>query len=191
MNFIMICSNLYTTKELRGNEVYEFGRNLASQKWAWAKFSNAISQSRLRRWIISKQSIPKDNATNSLAHQTKCSEGGHIGDIISIIERDGFKVKKMKLLRFDENLAAEFYREHIGKSFYDKLVAFMCSGDSVALHLEKEDAIARLRELMGDVEPEKRKPGTIRALYGEDKTEEWGAWFGFCGECRQGIEYHF
>ncbi len=97
--------------------------------------------------------------------------GGHIGDIISIIERDGFKVKRMKLLRFDETLAAEFYQEHIGKSFYDKLVGFMCSGDSIALHLEKEDAVARLRKLMGDVEPEKREPGTIRALYGEDVTK--------------------
>ncbi|MCB5234054.1 MAG: nucleoside-diphosphate kinase [Candidatus Cloacimonetes bacterium] len=96
---------------------------------------------------------------------------GHIGDIISIIERDGFTIKKMKQMRFDENLAAKFYQEHLGKGFYERLLSFMCSGDSVALLLEKENAIAGLRELMGDVVPEKRKPGTIRALYGADVTE--------------------
>lgn len=96
---------------------------------------------------------------------------GHIGDIISVIEHDGFTIKKMKKMCFDGTLAAKFYQEHIGKGFYDRLLNFMCSGDSVALLLEKEDAIARLRELMGDVAPEKRKPGTIRALYGADVTE--------------------
>lgn len=95
----------------------------------------------------------------------------HIGDIVSVIEREGFVIQKMKLFRFDDELASRFYNEHKGKAFYDKLMKFICSGDSVALLLAKENAIESLRELMGDVDPQKRKPGTLRAMYAESITE--------------------
>ncbi len=77
----------------------------------------------------------------------------------------------LKLFRFDRGLASEFYAEHLGKSFFDKLVDFMMSDDTVAIVVEKENAIQDLRELIGAVEPEKRKPGTIRFLFGEGVTE--------------------
>ncbi|MCB5287114.1 MAG: nucleoside-diphosphate kinase [Candidatus Cloacimonetes bacterium] len=96
---------------------------------------------------------------------------GHVGHIISMLEDHGFSILKMKLFRFDEELSRIFYAEHIGKEFFNRLQSFMCSGDTVALLLEREDAIHHLRELNGDVLPEKRQPGTIRALYGAGITE--------------------
>jgi len=96
---------------------------------------------------------------------------GHIGHIISLIEKGGYHLVALKLFRFDRGLASEFYAEHLGKSFFDKLVDFMMSDDTVAIVVEKENAIQDLRELIGAIEPEKRKPGTIRFLFGEGVTE--------------------
>ncbi len=95
----------------------------------------------------------------------------HVGHIISILEETGYQIKKIRLLRFDQELCRDFYKDHLGKEFYPRLESFMCSGDTVALLLEKDEAISDLRELMGDVVPEKRKPGTIRALYGDGVTD--------------------
>ncbi len=96
---------------------------------------------------------------------------GHIGHIISLIENGGYHLAALKLFRFDKELASKFYAEHVGKGFFEKLVEFMMSDDTVAIVVEKENAIQDLRDLIGAVEPEKRKPGTIRFLYGEGVTE--------------------
>ncbi|PKN73807.1 MAG: nucleoside-diphosphate kinase [Candidatus Cloacimonetes bacterium HGW-Cloacimonetes-3] len=95
----------------------------------------------------------------------------HIGHIISLLERGGYHISALKLFRFDEKLASRFYAEHVGKSFFPGLVQFMTSADTVAIIVEKENVIHDLRELIGAVEPEKRKPGTIRFLFGEGVTE--------------------
>lgn len=95
----------------------------------------------------------------------------HIGHIISLLERGGYQISALKLFRFDNELAAQFYAEHVGKSFFAHLVDFMTSADTVAIIVEKANAIHDLRELIGAVEPEKRKPGTIRFLFGEGVTE--------------------
>jgi nucleoside-diphosphate kinase len=96
---------------------------------------------------------------------------GHVGQIIAMIEAQGFHIVAIRKFSFTPELAATFYAEHIGKEFYTRLVNFMCSGDTIGMILEKENAIPDLRELIGDVEPAKRKPHTIRALYGEGVTE--------------------
>ncbi len=96
---------------------------------------------------------------------------GHIGHIISLIEKGGYHLLALKLFRFERELASRFYAEHIGKSFFENLVEFMMSDDTVAIVVEKENAICDLRDLIGAVEPEKRKPGTIRFLFGEGVTE--------------------
>lgn len=95
----------------------------------------------------------------------------HVGHILSMVEEHGFRIVALKVFSFTSALAAEFYKEHIGKEFYPRLEKFMCIGDTVAAILEKENAIAELRELLGSVEPEKRKPGTIRYLYGDGITD--------------------
>lgn len=96
---------------------------------------------------------------------------GKVGAIINILEEKGFQLKQLKLFQFDPPLAKEFYAEHIHKAFYPRLEEFMCSAPSVAVLLEKEDAIEDLRELLGAVEPSERKEGTIRYYYGEGATE--------------------
>ncbi len=96
---------------------------------------------------------------------------GHIGDILSIIEKHGYRILQLKSFRFDKELADKFYAEHIGKEFFERLVSFMTSGMTVAALLEKENAVPDLRELIGDTNPEKRKPGTIRYLYADSMTE--------------------
>jgi nucleoside-diphosphate kinase len=97
-----------------------------------------------------------------------------VGHIISMIEEHGFEIRDTKLFRFDPSLSRHFYAEHADKEFYPRLESFMCSGDTIALLLEKENAIHDIRQLLGDVVPEKRKPGTIRALYGQGITDNGG-----------------
>jgi nucleoside-diphosphate kinase len=94
----------------------------------------------------------------------------NIGEIISIIEKDNFQIKDIKYFHFDENLLNEFYKEHIGKSFFVNLKAFMISDITIALKLERENAINRLRQLNGDTDPAKRETGTIRSLYADTIT---------------------
>ena len=95
----------------------------------------------------------------------------HAGNIISIIETKAFLLRDIKVMQFTPETAAAFYQEHLGREFYDRLIKFMCSGTTIALLLEKANAVADLRELVGDTDPAKRKPGTIRHLYAEGITE--------------------
>lgn len=90
-----------------------------------------------------------------------------VGEVISILERH-FKIADMIMVRLSEEKAVEFYKEHVGKEFFDKLIKFMTSGPIVVLVVEGENAVTRLRELVGDTDPKKSKPGTIRNTYGEE-----------------------
>lgn len=94
----------------------------------------------------------------------------NIGEIITIIEKDNFLIKDIRFLKFDDALIKSFYQEHREKSFFKELTEFMLSGYTIAIKLERENAIARLRELNGDIQPEKRKSGTIRALFADSVT---------------------
>ena len=89
-----------------------------------------------------------------------------IGKIIDRIEAEGFRIVEMRLVHLKAEEAINFYAVHREKPFYADLVAFMSSGDSVVLLLEREDAIARWREVMGATDPAKAEPGTLRRLYG-------------------------
>lgn len=95
----------------------------------------------------------------------------HAGEIISIIESHAFVLRNIKVIQFDRHFAALFYEEHRGKEFFERLLDFMCSGTTIALLLEKENAVSALRELVGDANPSKRKSGTIRDIYAEGITE--------------------
>ena len=93
-----------------------------------------------------------------------------IGDIIAIIEKNGFIVKDIKFMKMSKSIAEEFYESHIDKSFYDKLVTYMTSGNIIALILEKDNAVKLFRDLIGSTDPELAKEGTIRKLYAIDKS---------------------
>lgn len=90
---------------------------------------------------------------------------GHTGKIIDHILQAGFKIRAMKLIQLDENTAGNFYDIHRERPFFKDLVSFMTSGPVVPMVLEKENAVADFREVIGATDPTKAAPGTIRNLY--------------------------
>ena len=95
----------------------------------------------------------------------------HVGHIISIVEESGFIIRNIKIFVFTQDSAAEFYRDHQGKEFFNRLIDFMVSGPTVALLLEKKNAVHELRTLVGEADPNHRQHGTIRDIYAEGVTE--------------------
>jgi nucleoside-diphosphate kinase len=94
---------------------------------------------------------------------------GLTGRILAHLEEDGFRIRGLRMLRLTEAQAREFYAVHRERPFYESLVRFMTSGPVVPVLLERENAVARLREVIGATDPAEAKPGTIRALYAESK----------------------
>jgi nucleoside-diphosphate kinase len=84
------------------------------------------------------------------------------GDILLTLQQKGFRILGMKMLEITKEQAEGFYAVHAGKPFFDSLTSFMSNGPMVVLALEKENAIADLRELMGATNPANAKEGTIR-----------------------------
>jgi nucleoside-diphosphate kinase len=92
-------------------------------------------------------------------------KAGHIGGILNQINEAGFKIVAMKYTRLSVEKAGEFYAVHSARPFYGELVDFMSSGPIVAAILEKENAVADFRALIGATNPADAAPGTIRAKY--------------------------
>jgi nucleoside-diphosphate kinase len=87
---------------------------------------------------------------------------GATGQIIARFERAGFRILAAKLVQMTEDQAAGFYIVHRDRPFYRSLCTFMTQGPCLAMVLEGDEAIARLRELMGATDPAQAAPGTIR-----------------------------
>ncbi len=94
---------------------------------------------------------------------------GKTGEIIAQLEGDGFRIVGGRVVRLDRERAEAFYAVHRGKPFFTSLVDFMTSGPVLALALEREDVVTRLREVIGATDPAEAAPGTVRALYAESK----------------------
>ena len=90
---------------------------------------------------------------------------GHLGDIIKILEANGFKIVAARLVNLTKKEAEGFYAVHRGKPFFESLTTFMSSGRALPMVLEGEQAISRLREVMGSTNPANAAAGTIRQLY--------------------------
>ncbi len=90
------------------------------------------------------------------------------GEILCRIERSGFVVKQLRLMRLTSEMARKFYAVHEGKPFLDALCAFMASGPIVPMVLEKENAITDLRALIGATDPAEAACGTLRYEIGEN-----------------------
>jgi len=90
------------------------------------------------------------------------------GVIIGRIQQAGLKLKGLKMLRLDRPLAERHYAVHKGKSFFNDLIIFITSTPIVAAAFEGENAVERIRALMGSTDPAKAAPGTIRKDYGLD-----------------------
>ena len=96
-------------------------------------------------------------------------QAGNIGNIIQMITDAGFSIKAMKLTNLSKNQAEEFYAVHAERPFYGELVSYMTSGAIVAAILEKENAVADFRALIGTTDPQEAADGTIRKKYAESK----------------------
>ena len=106
---------------------------------------------------------------------------GFTGAILDKILKSGFTIKAMKWTKLTREQAGAFYEVHKERPFYDELITFMSSGQIVAAILEKENAVAGFRELIGATDPAKAADGTIRkefassmgenAVHGSDSDE--------------------
>jgi nucleoside-diphosphate kinase len=95
--------------------------------------------------------------------------GGKIGKIVAHLEGAGFVLRASRLVRLTGSQAGAFYEVHRGRPFYDELVRFMTSGPCLPMALEREDAVAHLRTVIGATDPAEAAAGTIRKLYAESK----------------------
>jgi nucleoside-diphosphate kinase len=96
---------------------------------------------------------------------------GHSGAILDIILKAGFKLIALKMIHLTPEKAGEFYAVHNQRPFYGELVEFMSRGPIVAAILEKDNAVADFRKLIGATDPSKADKGTIRQLYAESIGE--------------------
>jgi nucleoside-diphosphate kinase len=90
-----------------------------------------------------------------------------VGDVLRRIQDAGFVIRAMKMIRLTKAEAEGFYAVHRGKPFFDELTDFMSSGPCVPVVLEKENAIADYRELIGATDPADADEGTIRADFAD------------------------
>ena len=93
---------------------------------------------------------------------------GRTGAVVETFEKAGLKLVALQMIQLDEAQAAGFYYVHKERPFYGSLCKMMSSGPIVPMVLEGEDAIAKVRKLMGATDPEKAEAGTLRKLYGEN-----------------------
>jgi len=93
---------------------------------------------------------------------------GNAGNILAHLEGEGFKIIALKRIHLTETQAKTFYEVHKERPFYNDLVAFMTESPIIAAVLEREDAVAHLRQAMGATNSLEAAEGTIRALYGTD-----------------------
>ena len=89
----------------------------------------------------------------------------HIGGILSMIEADGFRIVELQKINLTAERAGQFYAVHAERPFYNDLVKYMSSGPIVAAILEKENAVADFRTLIGATNPANAEDGTIRKKY--------------------------
>jgi nucleoside-diphosphate kinase len=90
---------------------------------------------------------------------------GYAGAILDRIIQEGYRLKALKLTKLTAEKAGEFYAIHKERPFYNELVEFMSKGPIIAAILEKENAVADFRKLIGATDPSKADEGTIRKLY--------------------------
>ena len=93
------------------------------------------------------------------------------GEVIARIEKAGFTIIALKTVRLTKETAAGFYAVHRGRPFFESLLEYMSSGNCIPMILEKDDAVADFRTLIGATDPREAKPGTIRREFAESKEK--------------------
>lgn len=100
-----------------------------------------------------------------------CLRKNLTGEVMGRIEKAGFKIVAMKIVKLTSQAAREFYAVHKARSFYEDLVRFMSSGRCMPIALEKENAVEDFRAFMGTTNPKEAKEGTIRKLFADSIKE--------------------
>lgn len=95
-------------------------------------------------------------------------EAGNAGKILAHLENEGFVIKAIKKLHLTQSQAKGFYAVHNERAFFGELVEFMTRGPVIPVVLERDDAVAHLREVMGATDSTQAAEGTVRNLYGTD-----------------------
>ena len=123
--------------------------------------------------------------------QPDAVERNLIDEIKSIFEKNKLKVKEDKKIHITKEEAAEFYKVHQSKPFYDDLCSYLSSGPIVVMILEGENAVLQNRKLMGATDPKKADENTIRKLYGIsiDKNSVHGS--DSAGNAKKEISFFF
>jgi nucleoside-diphosphate kinase len=94
---------------------------------------------------------------------------GKAGKILAHLEAAGFRIGALRMVRLSREQAGEFYAVHRERPFYAELVDFMTSGACIPMALEADNAVGRLREVIGATDPAEAAEGTVRKLYAESK----------------------
>jgi nucleoside-diphosphate kinase len=94
---------------------------------------------------------------------------GKAGLIIALLEKSGFRIIASRVMHLTDAQAKEFYAVHKERPFYGSLVSFMTSGKCMPIVLERADAVAELRKVIGATDPAQADAGTVRKLYAESK----------------------
>jgi nucleoside-diphosphate kinase len=146
-------------------------RRTGSRAGARARISTRSRKEREEKLLERTLSIIKPDAVAA----------GHAGEILARIEKAGFRIAALRMRRLGPAEAEGFYHVHRGRPFFTGLCAFMSSGPCLTLVLERENAIAGLRELMGATDPAEAAAGTLRrefassiernAIHGSDGTD--------------------
>jgi nucleoside-diphosphate kinase len=92
---------------------------------------------------------------------------GKAGKILSLLESSGFRIAALRMTKLSQSQAEGFYAVHRERPFYASLVKFMTEGPVIVMALEREDAVKKLREVMGATNPANAAEGTVRKLYAE------------------------
>ena len=96
-------------------------------------------------------------------------ESGKAGNILAHLEASGFTVRTLRMTGMNTAQAAAFYADHKERPFFDSLVTFMTSGAVIPMVLEAEDAVRKLRAVIGATDPAEADEGTVRRLFAESK----------------------
>jgi nucleoside-diphosphate kinase len=91
------------------------------------------------------------------------------GNIIALLEAQGFRIRAARVLHLTTAQAEEFYAVHRERPFFKSLVSFMTTGPCMPMVLEKADAVAALRKAIGATDPKEAEQGTVRQLFAESK----------------------
>jgi nucleoside-diphosphate kinase len=92
---------------------------------------------------------------------------GKAGKILSLLEENGFRVVALRMVKLSQPQAEGFYAVHRERPFFGSLVKFMTEGPVIVMALEREDAVKKLREVMGATNPANAADGTVRKLFAE------------------------